>query len=117
MKPVDNPATQTLKDIIRMQGLTYRDVAECSGLTLNHIRNIMSGRAKLTIDARDKISKAIGVSAGEMILRRPDLQESKSFIDLRIFPEEIQNALRCIVETLIAHTLHTKTKTIRVTKK
>ncbi|KML22964.1 hypothetical protein VL10_14840 [Leclercia adecarboxylata] len=62
----------------------------------------MSGRARFTIEARDTICRAIGVYPGEILLQRPDLKDNNGFIDIRTLPEKVQEAMRCITDSLIS---------------
>lgn len=100
MKRKLHPAIEALKEEIHLQKLTYDDVARISELPLTRLKNLMSGRARLSVEDRDRICKAIGISPGDMIVQRADLHEGMNYISVKHLSPELRQAVRLIVDTL-----------------
>lgn len=99
-RDLDQPV-QALKKEVHRHGITYKELASRTGLSLNHLKNLMSGRAILQITDRDKICSVLGVNPGDIVLQRGDVIDTSVFLDIRTLPPNVQDALRCLTDTLI----------------
>ena len=51
-----------IKELLRVKGLTYKDLAQQTGISPTTILNIMNARSKLTVDNMKRIAEVLGVS-------------------------------------------------------
>lgn len=113
MKHKSHPAIDTLKEEIHLHGFTYSEVVKLSGISPARFKNLMSGRTKLNVEDRDAICRAIGIEPGEVIIQRPDFQESMNYVSVKHLPTELRQSIRHIISTL-----EDQTRTIeRLTKR
>lgn len=90
-------SVQIIADTLKKRGLNYADVAKRAGISLNRFKNLMSGRTRTSMEERDSICFAIGISPLDVMLMRPDII-SDGILDLRGFPPEFRNLLAALAE-------------------
>ncbi|SMG61901.1 Helix-turn-helix domain-containing protein [Cedecea sp. NFIX57] len=121
IKESTHPAIEALREEIHHQGLTYEDIARQAPMSLNHLKNLMSGRTRLRVEDRDAICRAMGVDPQDIFLQRKDYMENLHFIDIRHLPPDLQDAIRMIIGDLTLHTklleMHAKRRKRRAIKK
>jgi len=82
-----HPAIAIIKDEIHRIQISYGEIANKSGIPLNRLRNMLTGRTPVSLEERDLICSAIGVSPVNIVIRRGDLAESSDYLDLSWMPE------------------------------
>ncbi|WP_277972900.1 helix-turn-helix domain-containing protein [Pantoea agglomerans] len=103
MKYHIHPAVQIIRDEITRHELTYDEVARLAGIRPDRLRNVLSGRVTLTVEDRDIICRAQGISPEEIVLQCQDLEDHSGFHDIRPLPDPVQAALRTITDALMDH--------------
>lgn len=100
MKKIMHPTIDVIKNELHHRKLKYEDIANKTAIPLARIRNLMSGRARLTIQEADVIGYALEMTPCEVVLQRRDFEESHRFLDIRGLPPELQSAIKLMIETL-----------------
>ncbi|WP_338383992.1 hypothetical protein [Yersinia pseudotuberculosis] len=114
MKPKIHPAVSILKRQIATENIPYDVVAERTSINANRFKNIISGRIRMTMEERDDVCEAIGLSPIDLVLRRTDLKDREHIIDIRELPTGTQNAIRILCSKLILEARsHTKKRAHR----
>ncbi|AZI53413.1 XRE family transcriptional regulator (plasmid) [Pantoea agglomerans] len=85
-----HPAVSIIKDEIHRAQISYAEIAHRTGISINRLRNMMTGRTPVTLDARDSICSAIGVSPVNIVIRREDLTENGDYLDLSWMPDNMK---------------------------
>lgn len=88
-----HPSINVLKDEIKRGNYNYPQIARGTGLTTQRLKNILSGRADITLKERDLLCIFLDISPIDVVMRREDLLERKDFLDLRGLPEQMKTAL------------------------
>lgn len=88
-----HPGVQILKDEISVSKHHYDDIASSTGISVNRLKNLMSGRREMTMKERDILCDCLDISPIDVVMRREDLQERKEFLDLRELPETMKTSL------------------------
>lgn len=86
-----------IKQTMKNMALSYAEVAHGAGISSSRFKNLMSGRTRMTVDERDHICLAIGISPLDVMLMRPDII-SDGILDLRAFPTEFCNLMAALAE-------------------
>jgi DNA-binding Xre family transcriptional regulator len=100
MKKLMHPTIDVIKNEIHHRGLKYDDVAKKVAIPLVRIKNMMSGRTRLTIEEADAICNALGMTPCDVVFQRRDFEESHRFVDIRRLSPELREAIKLITTRL-----------------
>lgn len=88
-----HPAVTIIKDEIKSLGIAYDEISARTGIPENRIKNLMTGRTVMSLEVRDALCSAIGLSPVNVVLRRDDIAANEEFLDLRWMPEDVRISL------------------------
>lgn len=88
-----HPAVTIIKDEIKSLGIAYSEISARTGIPENRIKNLMTGRTAMSLEVRDALCTAIGLSPVNVVLRRHDITANEEFLDLRWMPEDLRTSL------------------------
>jgi hypothetical protein len=88
-----HPVVQVIKEEIYRLGYSYQDVSRYTELSLQRIKNIMSGRSDMTLRERDIICSTLCLSSLDVIVGKNKLNRNRDFIDLRGLPAGLGNSI------------------------
>ncbi|WP_410009778.1 helix-turn-helix domain-containing protein [Pantoea agglomerans] len=80
--------------------MSYEEIAHSTGISINRLRHMMTGRTPVTLDARDSICSAIGVSPVNIVIRREDLTENGDYLDLNWMPDNMRKPFNAFCREL-----------------
>lgn len=93
MNEVIHPAVKVLKDEIIRSRQSYNKIATATHISPQRLKNIMTGRADITLRERDILCEYLDISPIFVVMRRNDIQERLDFLDLRGLPEAMKKSL------------------------
>ncbi|TKK13667.1 hypothetical protein EcCFBP13530_22975 [Enterobacter cancerogenus] len=88
-----HPAVKVLKDEIIRSRHSYNKIAAATHISSQRLKNIMTGRADITLRERDILCEYLDISPIFVVMRRNDIQERLDFLDLRGLPESMKKSL------------------------
>lgn len=88
-----HPAVKVLKDEIIRSRHSYNKIAAATHISSQRLKNIMTGRADITLRERDILCEYLDISPIFVVMRRNDIQERLDFLDLRRLPEAMKKSL------------------------
>jgi transcriptional regulator with XRE-family HTH domain len=73
---------RAIKEIRELRGMTQKEVAAGSGLTVNYLSLVEHGDRNVTHDSLNQIAKAVDVPAQWIVLLGSDMPQSRRFAKL-----------------------------------
>ncbi len=93
MKEQLHPAVEVLKaEIIKVRH-SYNKISAKTHISPQRLKNIMTGRADITLKERDKLCEYLGISPIFVVMRRNDIEERIDSLDLRGLPDAMRKSL------------------------
>lgn len=100
-----HPSVYVLRKEILENHHPYAAISQDTGITLDRLKNILTGRADMSLWEGDMISAWLGLSPFETLLRRHDLRGTHDVLDLtRLTPARRQLLLALYFELLTQDT-------------
>lgn len=100
MKQSVHPVVQFIKNKITKSQLTYKDIAQMSGIKPGRLRNIFCGRVPLTLEERDMICCQLKIEPLHIMLQQTGYSAKSGLIDISELPEAVQEALRILIKAV-----------------
>lgn len=88
-----HPAVLILREEISKQKVTYHTISMKAGIAVNRFKNIMSGRTDMTLNERDGICEALGLTPEEVIHLRRDPRFDRGRSELNHLPLKIRGTI------------------------
>ena len=94
---------QTLKTYLKSNKITYEQLSERSGIPLNTLKNIFSGRTpNPRIDTMQAIEAALGLNTREISLTDEEWEIIKLFSELKLIKGEVTaRAIKTMIKTIL----------------
>lgn len=71
----------------------YKDISDATGISLQRLKNIMSGRQEITLAECDRLCDFLSISPLMLSIRRDDLFEGNASLDLTVLSESKRRVL------------------------
>lgn len=90
----------TVRYLRKQKGISQVKLAEISGVHEKTVMSVESGKHSITIDVLEKIAKAFGLEAYELLLPAKTTINTKMQLDAKQELLNIQNSLNRLIETI-----------------